>query len=145
MKFSTKSRYGLRIMLELALFYNKKLLQVKDIAKKENIPEKYLEQILSVLRTAGLIKSIRGARGGYFLAKEPNKITVYDVVSKLEGSLYPVDCAEDEKLCDRIHQCVTVGIWRKVGDIVIDFMRSMTLEDLVKQYQEKNGAVDFYI
>lgn len=145
MKFSTKSRYGLRVMLELSLEYNQNLIQIKDLSARQQIPEKYLEQIILALRAANLVKSVRGARGGYFLARNPSEITVREVIEKMEGSLYPVDCAENASLCKKAHRCATIDIWKKIGEAIYTALDGITLESLMESYRQKNTDAMFYI
>ena len=119
MKISTKGRYGLRLMADLAVHYEQGLLPLKEIAARQEISEKYLEQIMMQLNRSGLVRSVRGAQGGYRLAQPPGDITVGAVLRVLEGSLSPVDCiACGAPGCDRMEQCVTVGVWRKLDEAV---------------------------
>lgn len=132
MKISTKGRYALRLMLDLAGQQDKKPVSIKDIAKRQEISEKYLEQIISMLNKAGYVKSIRGAQGGYVLKKEPKDYTVGMVLRTTEGSLAPVECVEDEdNTCARKDSCVTALIWHKINDAVNDVVDNITLEDLI--------------
>jgi Rrf2 family protein len=133
MKISTRARYGTRLMLELALHYDERPLFLKDIAKAEEISEKYLSQIIIPLRSAGLVNSFRGAHGGYVLARPPAKITLKDIVGVLEGGFDLVSCLEDTSACSRVSICVTRDIWRNLGDKIAKTLESTTLEDLVKQ------------
>ncbi|OHD31816.1 MAG: hypothetical protein A2086_05415, partial [Spirochaetes bacterium GWD1_27_9] len=114
MKLSTRSRYGVRLMFELAVNYNKGAMQLNDISSKEEISEKYLSQIVIQLRLSGLINSIRGSQGGYLLAKRPEEITIKDIVESLEGGLDIVDCVEDQTTCKRSTICVTQMVWKKL-------------------------------
>lgn len=138
MRFSTKSRYGLRVMIELGLGHGQGLTQLKSIAENEEISEKYLEQIIIALRAAGLVKSVRGAKGGYFLSREPKAITVREIIEKLEGSLYPVDCGENGNNCSRFERCVSVDIWKMLGEKIYDTLEGISLASLVEKYKEKN-------
>jgi Rrf2 family protein len=137
MRISTKIRYGSRAMLELASHYGEGPIELKEIAKKEDISLKYLEQVINPLRTAGLVKSIRGSKGGYSLAKPPSKICLYDVVETLEGPLNLLDCLGDLKACQRVQSCVTRDIWKEVSDAISKIFYSVTLEDMVSQKKEK--------
>jgi len=125
-------------MIELALGHGQGLIQLKSIAESEEISEKYLEQIIIALRAAGLVKSVRGAKGGYFLSREPVDITVREIIEKLEGSLYPVDCGENSKNCPRSERCVTVDIWKMLGDKIYDTLEEISLASLVNKFKEKN-------
>ncbi|PKL14986.1 MAG: AsnC family transcriptional regulator, partial [Spirochaetae bacterium HGW-Spirochaetae-6] len=111
MKISTKSRYGLRIMRYLAQNHNSEPVKLGDMAKNENLSEKYLEQIIISLKAANLVKSVRGANGGYFLSKKPDQQSVLEIIEKLEGPLHFVNCVEDHTLCERSKDCVTRKLW----------------------------------
>jgi len=139
MKISTKIRYGARAMLELASHYGEGPIELKEIARKEDISLKYLEQVINPLRAAGLVKSIRGSKGGYSLAKPPSQICLYDVVETLEGPLNLVECVHDSKVCQRTPLCVTRDIWKEVSDAISQIFCSVTLEDMVYRKKEKEG------
>jgi len=124
-------------MLELACHYGEGPIELKEIAKKENISPKYLEQVINPLRAAGLVKSIRGSKGGYSLAKPPSEICLYDVVETLEGPLNLLDCLRDSKACQRVQSCVTRDIWMEVSDAISKIFFSVTLEDMVSRKKEK--------
>jgi Rrf2 family protein len=141
MKLSTKIRYGARAMLELASHYGEGPLELHEIAKKENISLKYLEQVIIPLRTAGLVKSIRGSKGGYSLAKPPSEVCLNDLIEVLEGSLNLVDCLGDPKHCERSAVCVTREIWNEVSESISTIFHSVTLEDMVRRKKEKEGMV----
>ncbi|MFY9174952.1 MAG: Rrf2 family transcriptional regulator [Peptococcia bacterium] len=132
MKFSTKARYGLRAMVELALNYKNGPLSVKVISERQDISEAYLEQLMAPLTRHKLAKSVRGAYGGYLLTKEPNKIIVGDIIRALEGPIAPVDCVskDEPRDCQRADSCVTKLVWEKVRDAVEDALDNLTLEDL---------------
>lgn len=137
MKISTKARYGLRLMFELALAHDTQLVQVKDVAKSQDLPEKYLEQIIILLRNSGLIKSVRGAKGGYFLARSPEEIQLKEIIESLEGSLYPVECAVRPEACDKSKNCPTTDVWRLLGERIGNLLESISLADLTKDYEHK--------
>jgi Rrf2 family cysteine metabolism transcriptional repressor len=139
MKISTKIRYGARAMLELAYHYGEGPIELKEIAKRENISLKYLEQVINPLRTAGLVKSIRGAKGGYSLAKPPSEICLYDVVETLEGPLNLLECLRDSKVCQKVSSCVTRDIWQEVSEAISKIFYSVTLEDMVNRKRGKEG------
>lgn len=132
MKFSTKARYGLRAMIELALHYNQGPVSVKIIAENQEISEAYLEQLMSSLTKRNLTKSIRGAQGGYLLSRDPAKIKVGDVIRALEGPIVPVECVNpvDPMECDRFNKCASRIVWERVRDVVDDTLDSMTLQDM---------------
>ncbi len=136
MRISTKIRYGARAMVELASHYGEGPIELKEIAKKESISLKYLEQVINPLRTDGLVKAIRGAKGGYSLAKPPSEICLYDVIETLEGPLNLLDCLRDAKACPKASSCVTREIWKEVSDAISKIFYSVTLEDMVNRKKE---------
>ena len=140
MNISTKGRYGLRLMVELGLNYGGGHLPTKQISKKQNISEKYLEQIIGILSKAGLIKTKRGASGGHALSKEPENYTIGEILRVLEGSLTPVQCVEDAAFCDNTISCVTYSVWKKLDEAIKDVVDNITLKELVDKAQNK----DFY-
>jgi Rrf2 family protein len=137
MKLSTRSRYGVRMMTDLADHNGSNPVFLKDIAKREDISEKYLSLIVIPLRGAGLIQSIRGAHGGYRLTRKPAEITMLDVLSALEGEICLVDCVKDTKRCSRISTCPTRDIWGILGQKISETLRSVTLADLVQTRRQK--------
>src|SRR4030066_2108445 len=139
MKISTKIRYGARAMLELASHYGVGPIELKEIAKKENISLKYLEQVINPLRAAGLVKSIRGSKGGYSLAKPPSDICLYDVVETLEGPLNLLECLRDPKVCQKVPSCITRDIWQEVSEAIDGIFHSVSLEDMVHRKKEKEA------
>ena len=140
MKISTKGRYALRLMLDLAMHNTGSPVSLKDVAKRQGISDKYLEQIISVLNRAGYVKSVRGAQGGYMLRKDPEEYTVGMILRLTEGSLAPVACIEDDEVnCDRQENCVTLILWKKINDAVSSVVDHTTLQDLVDWQREKNG------
>jgi Rrf2 family protein len=141
MKLSTKIRYGSRAMLELASHYGEGAIELREIARKESIPAKYLEQVIIPLRTSGLVKSVRGSKGGYSLAKPPSEISLKDVIEVLEGPIKLVDCLADPKICQKIQSCVTRGIWDEATDAINQVFGSVTLEEMVNRRKKKEGAV----
>lgn len=140
MKISTKGRYALRLMVDLAINNTGEPVSLKDIAKRQGISDKYLEQIISVLNKAGYVKSVRGAQGGYILRKKPEEYTVGMILRLTEGNLAPVSCLEDEEVdCERQGDCVTVIVWKKLNDAINEVVDGITLDDLVDWKMEKNG------
>lgn len=137
MKLSTKGRYGVKAMFELALHYGEEPLSIKSIAEKQGISEYYLEQLFSSLRKAGLIKSIRGAQGGYVLAREPREISVANILNVLEGPIEISECiAEDDMNCSRANYCATRLLWIKISDSVNQVINSINLEDMIGDYNQ---------
>lgn len=140
MKISTKGRYALRLMLDLATYNTGEPVSIKDIAKRQQISEKYLEQIIAVLNKAGFVRSVRGAQGGYFLKKDPKEYTVGMILRQTEGDLSPVSCIGDEGTpCERKGTCVTVRIYEKINDAVNGVVDHITLSDLLEWQSEKTG------
>ena len=133
MKVSTKGRYALRLMIDIAVNSNDKPVSIKEIARRQGISEKYLEQIISILNSAGFVRSIRGAQGGYVLRKEPSEYTVGMILRLTEGSLAPVACIEDNVVqCDRVENCATIEVWRRLNDAINGVVDNITLADLVE-------------
>ena len=119
MKISTKGRYALRLMMDLAENNTGSPISLKDVAKRQDISDKYLEQIISILNKAGYVRSVRGAQGGYMLKMEPQNYTVGMILRQTEGSLAPVACIEDDEIvCDRQQQCVTSIVYKKINDAI---------------------------
>jgi Rrf2 family protein len=136
MKISTKGRYALRLMLDLAVNYTGEYISIKTIAARQGISEKYLEQIIAQLNRAGYVKSVRGAQGGYMLSKDPSEYTVGMILRLLEGSLAPVNCLEENN-CERISRCVTMEVWEKIQRAIDEVVDNISLADLVARYHEK--------
>lgn len=134
MKLSTKGRYGVKAMVELAIHYGGAPVSIKTISQRQNISEYYLEQLFSPLRKAKLITSIRGAQGGYILSKEPSEIKVSDVMYVLEGPIEIADCIEGVS-CDNIECCATRLLWAKIKKSIDEVMEGITLQDIVDDYQ----------
>lgn len=139
MKISTRSRYGLRALLELALHHGEGPLMMQSIADSQGVSRKYLDSIFASLKTAGLVRSRRGVGGGHLLAKEPVQIKLSEVLRALEGPLSLVDCVGDAGLCDRSHRCVTRDVWAEVGQAIDGVLDGITLADLVTKHYKKNG------
>lgn len=137
MKISTRGRYGIRMMLSLALNYEKGTLPLKAIAKDQNISEKYLEQIINPLTKSGLVKSFRGAQGGYTLTRSPKEITVGEILYVLEGSLSPVGCVDDQGTCSNADSCVSLSLWRKMKEALDSVVDHVTLDDMAQEFLEK--------
>lgn len=132
MLISTKGRYALRLMLDLALCEQGKYVALKDVAQRQGISVKYLEQIISVLSHAGFVRSVRGSGGGYMLTNEPKDYTVGMILRLTEGSLAPVQCLEVEHNdCPRADSCVTLGVWEKLYSAINSVVDTITLQDLV--------------
>jgi Rrf2 family transcriptional regulator, cysteine metabolism repressor len=146
MKLSTKARYGLRLMLQLAINYGKGPVALKDISKREEISEKYLSQIVIPLKAGGLVSPIRGSSGGYILSKEPFSITVKDIVEVFEGSFGPVECTTNPSACNRSTFCTARKVWSMLGEKMAETLNSLTLKDLVDMDKKnKDGYLDYNI
>lgn len=145
MKISTKGRYALRLMLELAL-EEEQVVKLKDVAERQGISVKYLEQIISVLQKCGYVKSMRGPGGGYKLSKRPEEYTVGMILRQIEGSLAPVACLEEEvNSCERSSSCVTLRLWQMMYDAINGVVDKVTLADLVDWEREIQGNMDYVI
>lgn len=129
MMISTKGRYGLRLILDIAAASDGKPVPVKDIAKRQDISEKYLEQIIMQMSKAGLVKSVRGAQGGYVLAKDPSEISAGEVLRAAEGSIAPVECCEIG--CDHKEGCITYGLYSRIKEAVDAVVDSTTIADML--------------
>lgn len=134
MKLSTKGRYGVRAMVDLASNYGGAPISIKTISKRENLSEYYLEQLFSPLRRANIIRSIRGAQGGYVLCKPPNEITVGDIMTILEGPIEIADCIDGVE-CDTSDCCATKAVWEKIKNSIDSVMDSITLQDIIDDYE----------
>ena len=138
MKISTKGRYALRLMLDLAIYNTGEPVRLTDVARRQQISEKYLEQIISVLNKAGFVRSVRGAQGGYMLTKEPAEYTVGSVLRLTEGDLAPVSCVGMDSVdCDRRDGCVTVRIWEQLNEAVNNVVDNITVADMVMWQKEQ--------
>ena len=137
MKLSTRTRYGVRALLDLAIYSNGEHLQLKEIAARQKISLPYLEHLIIPLIAAGIIKSIRGARGGIMLAKQPQDIKINKIMEILEGPLTPVDCLRDSKSCPRSGLCAAQDIWKEMGKAMEKVLESNTLQDLVNKQKSK--------
>ncbi len=139
MFFSTKARYGLRAMVELALHHGNGALQLREVARRQGISEKYLEHLFRFLRMSGLVRSVRGASGGYILARPPGDITVLEVVEALEGALDPVECVGNQGVCTREDVCVARDVWVGVKEVLSRYLSSITLETLAEKAASRKG------
>ena len=137
MKISTKGRYALRLMLDLAIQPGDSAVPLRDVAERQEISDKYLEQIVTQLARGGLVRSVRGAGGGYLLTRTPKEYTVGEILRQLEGNLAPVSCVSGGSCCGRADRCVTLEVWQQIQDAVDGVVDNITLADLVKRYHEK--------
>lgn len=140
MKISTKGRYALRLMVDLAEHRENGFIALKDVAKRQNISKKYLEQIVPVLNGAGLLITNRGNKGGYRLAKPPSEYTVGDILRITEGSIAPVSCLETEvNYCERKNCCQTLFVWEGLYEVVNEYLDSITVQDILDRGSVLNG------
>ena len=145
MKLSTRTRYGLRAIIVLAENHGKGPLQIKTIAREQDISAKYLEQLMAILKSAGLVRSIRGAKGGYVLAKDPNQIKLNDVFNCLEGTVTTVECVENQNYCARVADCLARQVWTQIQDAIKDVLKSITLQDLVEKVRNDSESANYQI
>ena len=137
LKLTTKGRYGLRAVIDLAMYAKKEPVSLSDVAERQNISISYLEQLVAKLKKAGIVQSTRGAQGGYALAKAPEEISVGEILRALEGSLSPVDCSavdgEGETECSASNFCVTKYVWKRINDSINDTVNNMFLSELLEE------------
>ena len=147
MKISTKGRYGLRILMDLALHETEKPRLIRDIAKSQQISEKYISRLVIALRKAGMIRSVRGANGGFHIAMKPEEITLLDVIEVMEGPLSIVDCVSTPKRCKLSENCAPREVWCKLNNDIRELMRKTTLADILISYEKHaaNGNMDYCI
>ena len=141
MKISTKGRYGLRMIIELAKNYQRRVVSIKEISEKNNISEKYLEQIIILFSKAEIVKSVRGAGGGYKLNIPPEELTVGTVLRTVEGSLSPVECVDSPSSCPRSDRCITFGLWKRLKEAIDDVVDHTSVADLI----DENEDAEYYI
>lgn len=145
MKLSSRSRYGFRAILELAVEYGNGPLQIKVIAEREDISNKYLEQLIAMLKASGLVRSIRGPRGGYMLTRPPAEVKLSEIFTTLEGPPISVDCLEHPEYCPRCTDCVTREVWEKMQQAMMDVLEGITLQDLVDKTQSGESSGSYQI
>lgn len=146
MKISTRGRYAVRVMLDLAANQTGEYSKVKEIAARQDISEKYLEQIISILNKAGFVKSIRGAKGGYRIGKEPSYFTVGMILRLTEGSLSPVACLDDAiNECERCDTCETLSVWKELDQAISNVVDKTTIADLLVKQQVRESIGDYSI
>ena len=144
MKLTTRTRYGIRAILELAENYGKGPMQLKAIAQAQGLSVKYLEQLMAVLKSAGLVQSIRGSKGGYVLAKTPSQIKISDCFNCLEGPVITTECVDNNDFCPRTADCVARELWAEVQNAIMVVLQSITLQNLVDR-AKNNRALDYHI
>lgn len=135
MKISTKGRYALRIMIDLAIHDDGNYIRLKEISERQDITLKYMEQIMPLLTRAGYVRSYRGNNGGYMLAKDPEQYTVGEILRTTEGSLAPIPCVEDDpNRCPRCNECITLPFWEGLWDVINEYVDSVTLADMIRNH-----------
>jgi Rrf2 family protein len=140
MRLSTKGRYAARAVLEVALAYKREPVVLREIARRQEIPVRYLEQLMSTLVNAGIIMSRRGQRGGFSLVRPPSEIRLSQVVQAVEGPIRPVDCVDNPQMCNRSDLCVTRDIWDELKKEILKVLDGITLQSMIKMYEEKKAA-----
>ncbi len=131
MKISTRGRYALNIMIDLAMHDNGSFISLKDIANRQGISNKYLEQIIAMLNKEGYLKTARGNNGGYKLAKKPEEYSIGDILRATEGDLAPIYCLTEEGECERKEECITFSFWKGLDEVINEYVDSKTLADLI--------------
>jgi Rrf2 family protein len=144
MKISTRTRYGIRAVLELAMSGGGQPLQLKVIAQHQDISIKYLEQLMAILKSAGFIRSVRGSKGGYMLARSPSLMKLSDLFNALEGPVITAECVQSADYCARAADCVAKQVWTQVQEAVHDVLDSITVQDLVDRARSKE-TLDYQI
>ena len=139
MKLSTKGRYGVKAMLDLAVHYGTEPISIKSISERQGISEYYLEQLFAPLRRAGLIKSVRGAQGGYILNRKPIEITVLEIMDVLEGPVEISECLDNDE-CNKFESCATRVLWKKIQMSINSVMENVTLQEMLNDYISKQAT-----
>ncbi len=146
MRITTTSRYGVRALFDVAYHGGGQPTQIKDISRRQKISQRYLEQIFNKLLKAGLLKSRRGPRGGYMLARDPSEITVGNIISAAQGPIVPVRCLEEEeqnnKVCDLIDSCITRHVWKETQKLLVDYYESVSIADLCSLARSRGVSRD---
>jgi Rrf2 family transcriptional regulator, cysteine metabolism repressor len=132
-KLSTKGRYGVRLMLDLALNYGKGPVALKDVAKRQEISGKYLEHLITPLKKGKLIRSSRGAGGGYVLTRDPGSISLQEIIALVEGPMCIAECTKDSKICKRSQGCLSRGVWKELADKISETLTEMTLKKIIEK------------
>ncbi|MDR1732277.1 MAG: Rrf2 family transcriptional regulator [Synergistaceae bacterium] len=146
MKISTKGRYALRMLLDLAEHQDEGYISLKDVAERQNISKNYLEQIITLLKNTDMLRTTRGSQGGYKLAKPPSQYTVGEILRITEGNLAPVAClVDDVNECERSSFCMTVGIWRELGKVIEDYLNGITLQSILDKHHNLDVADQYCI
>lgn len=145
MNLSTKGRYGVRMMVELALAYGQGTIMLKDIASRQEISEKYLWHLISSLKKGGYVRSMRGPKGGYALTKNPKDVSLKDILAILEGPLALVDCADETRTCARSSGCEVKEIWAEITEKMSSILEEYTLQDIIDRINDREETIHFEI
>ena len=141
MKLSTRSRYGTRALIDIAINSNGRPVLLREVARRQEISTMYLEHLITPLISAGIVRSTRGAKGGVWLARDPKDVRLTEVIQLLEGSLAPVECVDDKKYCPRYEACVTREVWTELKRVMTGVLQATTLEELVERQKAKVAQV----
>jgi Rrf2 family protein len=145
MKLTMRGDYGLRAMLDMAAYYGQGLVESADIASRQYIPEQYLDQILVTLRKEGLIKSVRGPKGGHMLARPPAQITMAQVLNALEGYVPPMECLPNPDFCKLSPGCALREVWQKIDAMTQQLLTTITIEELAQRHKTESTETMYYI
>ena len=145
MKISTKGRYGLRTLMDIAIHQADGPVNLHDIAERQGISSKYLWQIVNLLKTAGLVRGMRGPKGGYVLLRAPEAITLLDVIQILEGPISLVECVDDPQYCTRTEKCVAHSVWEEVSHAVRDGLQKITLAEILRRHVASGDSGQYVI
>ena len=145
MKISTKGRYGLRTLMDVAVHQAKGPVNLNDIAERQGISAKYLWQIVNLLKTAGFVRGTRGPKGGYVLLRDPADITLLDVIQVLEGPVSLVECVDDPDVCSRVENCVAHSVWEEVSGAIRAALRKITLAEILRRHAVAGSASHYVI
>ncbi len=140
MKLSTKARYAVRALIDLAVNYENGMGQVKKIAENQELSVRYIENLFTNLRAAGILQSFKGKGGGFSLNRDPDKINLLDVIQVVEGDLSLVGCVESSSFCKNSKKCTVKNVWTKATKILKDYFRSVTLKDMIRDYKKHNKS-----
>ncbi|HOU54628.1 MAG TPA: Rrf2 family transcriptional regulator [Myxococcota bacterium] len=145
MQMSTKGRYGLRVMMELALHHGEGPISADVIARNQDLSSQYIHLLTNGLRTAGLIRAVRGPSGGYVLSRDPSQITAMEIVAALEGDLAPTRCVDDASVCARSGRCVARDLWGEVAAAIQGVLSGITLDQLAARHRARSGELPDYV
>ncbi len=141
MRLTTRSRYGTRLMIDMAQHYDQGAIQLGDIARRQGISIKYFQQIIIPLRRANYVKSVRGSKGGYMLAEPPERITIGEIVALLEGGASLTECSDNPLVCKKADLCLTRGLWKRAAEAIYNELGSITLRDLLEMGKTERGTL----